>query len=423
MRKNYLWYQFFRYGIIRPALNLFYSDITVTGRHYVPEDKPVMFIGNHQNAFLDALHVVNNTRHFVHFLTRAEAFGNPLLDRFFHSLNMLPVYRARDGFGAIKRNEQIFEECYQRLNQNDALLVFAEANHEMIRRIRPLSKGFTRIVFGAEERYNWNLDLQIVPVGISYGDHRKSRTPVRIAFGEAVAAKEYRQSYKKDKREAAHQLKMNISARLKKLTLHIPNKKHYPLYQLMLDELEPNRNDLLEPELVNYRARSISEQLNGEQIDASKFLLEQAGEHDMDIQEVVHSLTMSGKDIVLSPFYVFSLVNNALPYQLVRWLVNSYLEDEVFEASVKFLVGLLLPFYYLIIALILFLAGVSTPWVIGYVGASLVTVPFFVKAKDMLLDTLFYKKKRKSLLESPKFAEKLEKFKNLRARLFGQPED
>ena len=420
MRKNYLWYQFFRYGIIRPALNLFYSDIKVIGRKYVPENKPVMFIGNHQNSFLDALHIVNNTRHFVHFLTRAEAYGNPLLDRFFYSLNMLPVYRARDGFGTIKRNEQIFEDCYERLAEDDALLVFAEASHVMERRIRPLSKGFTRIVFGAEEKYNWDLDLQIVPVGISYGNHRKSRTPVRIEFGEAVPALQYKEQYRNDEREAAHQLKMEVADRLKNLTLHIPNKKHYALYQLMLDELEPNRQELLDPELVNRRAKTISNQLNGPLVEESEFLLEKANQHDITVQDLANPVSVGLKDVVLSPLYAFSMINNAMPYQLVRWLVNSYLEDEAFEASVKFLVGLMLPFYYLVIALILFFTGLEMPWIAGYILGSLATAPLFVRGKDLLVSKLFSKKKRSTLLDNEKFDEELEKFKSLRSQLFGQ---
>jgi 1-acyl-sn-glycerol-3-phosphate acyltransferase len=397
--------------------------MNVIGRENIPENKPVIFIGNHQNSFLDALHVVNNTGHFVHFLTRAEAYGNPLLDRFFHSLNMLPVYRARDGFGTIKRNEQIFEECYERLAQNDALLVFAEASHVMERRIRPLSKGFTRIVFGAEEKYNWDLDLQIVPVGISYGSHRKSRTPVRIEFGEAVPALQYRQEYQNDERDAAQKLKMNIATRLKNLTLHIPNKKYYALYQLMLDELEPNRQELLEPELVNRRAKTISNQLNGELVEESEILLQKADQHDITVQEITNPVSIELKDIILSPLYAFSLLNNAPPYQLVRWLVNSYLEDEAFEASVKFLVGLMLPLYYLVIALILFSVGLSMPWIGVYILGSLVTAPLFVRGKDLLVSKLFDNKKRSTLLDNESFAEQLDKFKNLRSQLFNEKKD
>lgn len=418
MRKNYLWYQFFRYGIIRPALNLFYSDIQVTGRQHIPENKPVLFIANHQNSFLDALHVVNNTKHFVHFLTRAEAFGNPVLDRFFYSLNMLPVYRARDGFGTIRRNNEIFSDCFERLHQKDALLVFAEASHEMVRRVRPLSKGFTRIVFGAEEKYNWELDLQMVPVGINYGDHRKSQTPVHIKFGEAVSSERYRNDFYEDEREAAKKLKVDMAVRLKELTLHIPNKQHYALYQLLLDKLEPDRSTLINPDTVNARASQIKQKLNGELVSESKELLEKAEEHDISVKELVNPPKANLKDILLMPFYGFSLVNNVLPNWLVRWLVNSYLEDEAFESSVKFLVGLLLPVYYLLIGSLLLVVGLSWPLMLGYIITSLVTAPLFVRGRDLLSSIVDANKKKKKFLNREGISEKLEKFKDIRKSLF-----
>ncbi|MEL7832972.1 1-acyl-sn-glycerol-3-phosphate acyltransferase [Fodinibius sp. N2] len=419
MRKNYLWYQFFRYGVMRPALNLFYSDIQVTGRQYIPEHKPVLFVANHQNSFLDALHVVNNTKHFVHFLTRAEAFGNPVLDRFFYSLNMLPVYRARDGFGTIRRNNEIFSDCFDRLYQKDAVLVFAEASHEMVRRVRPLSKGFTRIVFGAEEKYNWELDLQIVPVGINYGDHRKSQRPVHIKFGEAVPSVRYRDDFHEDEREAATKLKVDMAARLKELTLHVPNKQHYALYQLLLDELEPDRSILINPDKVNVRVSEIKQQLNGELVDESQQLLEKAEQHGISIKELVNPPRANLKDLLLSPLYGFSLVNNALPNLLVRWLVDSYLEDEAFESSVKFLVGLLLPVYYLLIGSIFIIGGLSWPWTLGYIITSLITARLFVRARDLLRSMVGEKKKRKQFLNGEGISEKLEKLRDIRKSLFG----
>ncbi|MDZ7681332.1 MAG: hypothetical protein U5J63_06340 [Fodinibius sp.] len=68
-------------------------------------------------------------------------------------------------------------------------------------------------------------------------------------------------------------------------------------------------------------------------------------------------------DLLMSPFYLFSLLNNAAPYQLVRWVINDYLEDHVFDATAKFLLGLVvLPTWYLVIGVLLGFAGVSLPW-------------------------------------------------------------
>ena len=80
----------------------------------------------------------------------------------------------------------------------------------------------------------------------------------------------------------------------------------------------------------------------------------------------------------------------------------------------------MLPFYYILIAFILFLAGVSLPWIGGYILASLATAPLFVRGKDLLESKLLDKKKRSTLLDDEKFVEQLEKLKDLRSRLFHQ---
>ncbi|MDZ7681333.1 MAG: lysophospholipid acyltransferase family protein [Fodinibius sp.] len=259
MRSNYLWYQFFRYGVVSPALQMFYSNITVSGREYIPKEKPVIFVGNHQNALMDALHVVSNTRKFVHFISRAEPFSMPVLKHFFRSLNMMPVYRVRDGFSTIRKNAETFNQCYHRLGKGDAVLVFAEGNHDLRRRVRPLSKGFTRIAFGAEQYHNWQLDLQVQPVGLNYSRHRQSQSPVRIQFGPAIPVADFRQQYQDDERRAARALKDAAAEGLKNVTMHVSKLPHYPFYHLMLDELEPNRSALINPRQINQRVDVLAE--------------------------------------------------------------------------------------------------------------------------------------------------------------------
>jgi 1-acyl-sn-glycerol-3-phosphate acyltransferase len=418
MRKNYLWYQFFRYIIVRPALRLFYSDITVAGRKNIPGDKPILFVGNHQNSFLDALHLVTNTKLFIHFLTRAEAFQNPVLARFYRSINMLPVYRVRDGFSAVKKNKKIFNECFERLNQgNDAVLVFAEANHDPRRRVRPFSKGFTRIAFGAEEHFDWDLDLQVIPVGISYGGHKKSRTPVRVEFGECIPVSDFKEQYEEDDREAANQLKKVTSEGLKKVTMHVRNLNHYPLYHLLLDDLETDRKALLDPQIVNSRVAEIEPHVDDELVDKAERLLDKADTYEVELHDFVDPPRFGTKDVLLSPLYLFSLFNNALPYQVVRWMTNNYIEDHVFDASVKFLVGILLPVYYLIISAVLRIIGIELPVIGGYFFLSLLTAPMFVRIKDLLFSNTAKKLKKEHPDVYQSVKSQVEYFKKLREKI------
>ncbi len=91
-------------------------------------------------------------------------FKKELIRKLLMSLQMLPVYRVRDGWNNITNNTTIFNTCTELLNKNQAIVMFPEGNHNLARRVRPLSKGFTRIVFDSIEKHP-NLDLQIVPVG------------------------------------------------------------------------------------------------------------------------------------------------------------------------------------------------------------------------------------------------------------------
>lgn len=418
MRNNYLWYQFFRYVLVRPALRLFHSETTVVGGENIPEDKPVLFVSNHQNSFLDALHLVSNTKLFVHFLTRAEAFENPILAGFFRSINMLPVYRVRDGFSSVKKNEAIFSKCFERLKQGDAVLVFAEASQDLRRRIRPLSKGFTRIAFGAEEQHNWELDLQIIPVGISYSAHRKSRAPVRIEFGSAIPVVNFMEIYTEDEREAASTLKKTTAEKLKSLTMHVSNLQRYPLYHLLLDDLEQNRAALLDPGMANKRVALVEEQFEQKWLDKANELYDEAEELDINPHDVVSPTSFEKKDLLMSPLYAFSLVNNAVPYQAVRWVTTDYITNHEFDASAKFLLGLFLfPIYYVIISVALTFAGVNLPAVAGYFIMSFLTAPLFVRARDLIFTNKVQELKNHYPDRYESIKAKVEFFKELREEL------
>ncbi|MDR8392695.1 1-acyl-sn-glycerol-3-phosphate acyltransferase [Aliifodinibius sp. S!AR15-10] len=418
MRRNYLWYQFFRYAVVSPALDLFHSQCTVSSTEYIPSEKPVIFVSNHQNALLDALHLVCNTRKFVHFLTRAEPFEVPVVSSFLRSLNMMPVYRVRDGMSSIKKNETTFARCYDHLGKGDAILVFAEANHDLRRRIRPLSKGFTRIAFGAEVRHNWQLDLQVIPVGINYGQHRKSRRPVHVEFGECIPIASYKELYLQDERQAAQELKQATAEAMKSLTMHVPNLNHYPLHHLLLDELESNRENLIQPGIVNERVAKIDEHVNEKLLDKTTELLEKS-DGKADLNNFITKQNWKPKDLLLSPVYLFTLLNNLIPYQLIRWITEEFIQDHVFDGSAKFLCGLfLLPSWYLLITLLLGLAGVNSFLIPGYFLLSLITAPLFVDAKDLLLkDSAQQLEKENPELYQTVMSE-IERFKAWREELF-----
>lgn len=371
MRKNYLWYQFFRY-VVKSGLHVFYKHIRIEGRENIPENKPVLFVPNHQNSFIDALLVVCHTSYFIYFLTRAESFRPKPVALFLKSLNLLPVYRVRDGFSSVLKNEETFEICYQRFKKNDAVLIFPEANHDLKRRIRPLSKGFTRIVFGAMEKTGWQMDLHVIPVGINYSSHRKSNTPISIHFGEPILAKNYREQWQVDENAATESLKEETSRRMKTLVTHVRELREYPLHELLLDVLEPNREILTKPEIMNSRAEIVSAQATDELIQKAKNLLDKLKAGKDDVPKIA---SLAKRASFLNPLAALCRLNCWLPSLPIRYMLKNVIQDRAFDASIKFLLALILfPFFFLTIGLLIFLVSGSAAAAFIYIAFSFLSV-------------------------------------------------
>ena len=156
---------------------------------------------------------------------------------------MLPVYRMRDGYDSLSRNEETFQECYSLLNNQHTLLIFAEGSHSLNRRIRVLSKGFTRIVFGALEQNSSN-EIDIIPIGFNYSDAKEFGSSVSVYYGKPISANYYWKNY--DKIESVTELRKEVSKQLKTLTTHIEDQNNY-------EEIVQHfkADDFLYPEKVN----------------------------------------------------------------------------------------------------------------------------------------------------------------------------
>lgn len=232
--------------LMRGALHCYFREIRFEGMDRIPRDRPVMFLPNHQNALLDPLLLAA----FIpgmkpYFLTRSDVFRGPVLQRIFEVLRMLPVYRLRDGRETLVRNQAIFDHCAGLLHRGEPLLLFPEANHNLKRQVRPLSKGFTRIVFQVLSD-SPQTDLQLIPVGINY--QCAAGFPDRVAyyFGQPIAAAPYLQGG--DKSTAARAMGRAVFRELTQLTTHIPHSADYDSVQGDLDALHP---DYLQPGPIN----------------------------------------------------------------------------------------------------------------------------------------------------------------------------
>lgn len=219
------------------ATYLYFRKFRVTGRKNVPNKGPLIFAINHQNALLDALIMSVITWRNPHFLTRADVFNNRYVDKFLRGLKMLPVYRIRDGYDSLKRNDTTFAEANTILQQGGVVGIFPEGSHSLLYKIRPLKKGVARIAFMAEEQANFQLNTRIVPVGIQYESHFTPKGRTLVSFGEPILVEHFTPTYCQDKNKGIEQLLSEISSRLKSLVINIEN----PNYEEVLQKFKSKR--------------------------------------------------------------------------------------------------------------------------------------------------------------------------------------
>lgn len=224
----------------------FYSKkITVLGRENVPKKGAVLFAVNHPNALLDPLYVTTTNKRHNHFLVRAASFKKPFIKKILESLYLLPIYRIRDGIQQLANNQEIFEKCHTILKNGKTLMIFPEGTHEKKRSIRPLSKGFTRIVFGALEKYK-DLEITIIPVGITYQHSSHFPAKVTVNYGKPITTRTIFEANPLAK--AINILKAKVSDQLEKLSVHISDDSNY---ETILQKLNDAQVDFTAVDSVN----------------------------------------------------------------------------------------------------------------------------------------------------------------------------
>lgn len=228
---------------VKLGLFFYYRRIHVKYLENVPLEGSVLFVSNHNNALMDALLIATQSGRFSYFLTRASVFKKPIVNALLRSLNMLPVYRKRDGWSTVTNNTAIFESCSRCLSNGEAVALFPEGNHSLNRTVRPLSKGFTRIVFETLESFPAT-DLKLVPIGLNYKQADAFADSVSLYFGTGISAKDYMHA---DKTVETNRLKEDVRIALTQLTTHIPVTEYTETH----DKLKSVDANFLNPEAVN----------------------------------------------------------------------------------------------------------------------------------------------------------------------------
>jgi len=317
--KGPYWHYILR-AYVRLCLKLYFRKWQTQGLENVPYNRPVLFVCNHQNAFLDALLVLSPLKRIPWFLARADVFNKEWLSKTLSALHIMPVYRIRDGFNTIKNNEITFNKSAEILLQNQGLLIFVEGNHGEQWMLRPLKKGFARIAFETEISAEWKSKLCIIPVGIQYEKREEMRSRVLVSYGKAIDVAAFQTQYESQPNEGLNALVAEVSQSMQQLLVHItPVEKYDAIHHQLM------KNRTIHTDLV-------------EQLKADQDLVTNIKSAEIPDPEIfISKKSKTWKWI--NPILLYGLINNLITYLIQRFLIKK-VKDQQFKPSLYFLTAM-----------------------------------------------------------------------------------
>lgn len=301
-------------GLFRLFNPFYFRRIRIFGLERLPKDGGLLISPNHQGAFLDPLLVGAYMPKKIFSLTRGDVFVPPF-SWLFSAMQMLPVFRIRNGYSNLKNNEATFDRCHNILARGQKLMMFSEGLHHSEMYLYPISKGSSRLAYQAQNKFP-NKPMYLIPVGINYQNYNRPWKGLHLVIGKAIPIQNYLNTADKE--------------------AHIINRIRYALAEGMKACLwiPENSND--------YKQKVTALQ----QMDCSQSF-EKIRNKLATTESISHktSKVPLGIQLLLTIFRV----PNAIPLWITKRLMQLF-SDPVFHGSVKYASGLFIfPLWYLII--------------------------------------------------------------------------
>ena len=371
----------FLYHYVNFVLKLSYRSILQVGRENIPTDGAIIFAPNHTNTLMDALVVLTMDHKPKVFVARADIFKNRKLAKILTFLKIMPIMRQRDGFQAVKKNQETIDKAVDVLKDKIPFCIFPEGTHLAKFSSLPLSKGIFKIAFQAHEQMP-QVPLYIVPVGIRYGNHFRFRSTIRMEFGKPINVGEYlTENAHLTPQEQMNGMKNLLTERLHATLFRIPNDENYDATYEVCNAVEPievkklpkEKEHKLETQFqANNNTLKRIEELKESNPDQVKKLLELGDKaHRLRKKKGISIESASVKKPLASRIPRILLTLITLPYTLPASVLASpvalickyiftMLKDPAFKNSVRFVMILVVwPIFVMIYAII---ACCLLPW-------------------------------------------------------------
>ncbi|MFA6126380.1 MAG: 1-acyl-sn-glycerol-3-phosphate acyltransferase [Bacteroidales bacterium] len=342
--------------------HVFYRRTEIRGRHKFRPNDPLLFAPNHQNALMDALVFVTTLPQEPIFLARADIFKSKIVTRFLNFIKMMPVYRIRDGFENLQKNQEVFDRCTEILRSGHSLCLFPEGDHNDKRFFRPLKKGLARIAFEAEDKCDFKLGLKIVPCGIDYSSYENVRGRLTVSYADPITITDLKDVYRTDPQKALKELNNRIRIHIKPHMIEIPWEEIYfmvmdlrVIYGKRFRKLKnlPGRTLFnkfdADKEMINIIGEWHEQQpeqtaaLNDQVMEYWK-LLKKYNFRDHTPENAPYSLhRLIWNTFILGvgfPLHLYSLINNYHLFRVPAWLARTLFKDPQFRATGAYVISM-----------------------------------------------------------------------------------
>lgn len=364
------------YKYVRFAFTKFFREFKINGVENIPVNKPVIFAPNHQSGLMDPLIVLFGQKKPVVFMARADIFKSGKFNWLFYFLRIMPVYRIRDGYENLSKNEEQFEITRDILLDRKQLCIMPEGNHGHQHKLRPLVKGIFRIAFSTEEELNGLDNVSIVPVSIDYNFFQHAGADIVLNYGKPIPVYDYMVRYKENPANATNAIKNDLAERMSGMMHDIRSEENYDLIYALTCYSTPVFLEICSKKSLtpvskskaetNFIARKKLGLLFDKAEKENPELLEQLGNHvsrlkDLTDYSFITTELMEYKinalrlvyQVLITLILIPGLLMNK-PSLLISRKFCSLIEDKQMHNTYSFVVGLIInPLIYFLVALLI----------------------------------------------------------------------
>lgn len=355
-----------------------------------------MLACNHPNSFMDGFLFAGAQPQSIHFIARGDAMNTPLKKWFFGLFHAIPIFRIQEGAENLHRNKQTFQECQELFEKNGKIIIFSEGICVQEKRVRKLKKGTARMYFEIESNFDFNLDIEVIPMGFNYTFFNKPGAEAMINVGEPIPMERYIALYKKNKAQAINTFTADLQEKIKELVISIDKKEDEALAENLLTMA---RNDFHEPPFPWKSIRFDRFLLEKNTCDTLNSISENDRDTYQALSREVHQYFTHLKEHHLSdldiakdrkygwgkgllfllgwPLHIIGYLLNILPVWLGKKLADKAVTSSVFYLSVRAVATYFLYLFFYVPLWLVSFAWIGGAWYFGLTAIAVMAITGF----------------------------------------------